>query len=326
MSILGLGILSGIINGASTGISRRHSYQLNERVADNADLRTRALYHDLYGIAAQKEQMEQAGLSTGLMYAKGNVGGSGQAGAQAAPANAQFVQAFDLANLKMMEAQIEKTKAETRNTDANTDATEKGMQLTDAQIEKTLEEKGLVSLQKDYQALVNDITNYEKVFKFETTETNIKYQKELLREMTAKANKMEEEAKTAGADAIFAQSTLGDRIAAVAQQVSLNEMEMRFKQSQINVNKETIDKIKTDIFNETLQTQILEAKTAEEIEALQQRVINETTRIVMEQEHLDLEKKRLILDIVKGAFGIWNESLRTGVSFLGTAGNLIKDK
>lgn len=324
MSLLALGAAGTMLNGATTAISRRHSFALNERAANNADLRTRALYHDLYGIEAQKRQLEAAGLSPGLIYSKAGIGGSGQAGAQAAPANAQYIQALDLANLKMMEAQIEKTKAETRNTDANTDATEKGMQLTDAQIEKTLEEKGLVTLQKDYQALVNDITNYEKVFKFETTETNIKYQKELLREMTARANKMQEEAKLAGADAIFAQSTLGDRIAAVAQQVTMNEIEMSFKRSEININKETIDKIRTDIFNDTLQTQILEAKTAEEIEALKQRVINEITQTIMQMEHLEIEKKRLILDIVRGSFDIWNDNLRTGISFLGTAGKLIK--
>lgn len=328
-----MGILSSFLDMANNAINntlsieqQKRQWELNEKSANNADARTRALYHDLYSPAAQAKQLQDAGLSLGLMYNKGGVGGSGQAGAQAAPAQFHDMQVMDVLNAQLIEAQIKKTIAEAKNVDKDTEAKDKGMQKTDAEIIDILAGKDLKVLQYQYQTLVNDMAKYDLKFKEETTEYNIETQKYMLKQAIEQANKFAEEAKTAGLENLYLESTMGARITTAIQQVTLNELEMKLKKSSIEINSATIDKIKTDIFNETLQTQILETKTAEELEALKQRVINETKQVLLQEKQLEQNEKRLIFDIVEGSFDIWNDCLRTGTNFLGTAGNLIKKK
>ena len=54
-----------------------------DRAAAEADQRTRQLFKDLYSPAARVQQLKDAGLSVGLMYGQGGMGGSGAAGTQA---------------------------------------------------------------------------------------------------------------------------------------------------------------------------------------------------------------------------------------------------
>lgn len=59
-------------------------YNYNEKSAENADRRTRNLYTDLLSPAAKKRQIEEAGLSYGLLYGSGGgaIGGNVSSGAQ----------------------------------------------------------------------------------------------------------------------------------------------------------------------------------------------------------------------------------------------------
>lgn len=107
------------------------SFGLNEKAAQNADKRTRALYNDLYSPEAKVKQLKEAGLNVGLMYGGGGAGGTssssgaqGGASGQASMAQiAQFNREMKLENMQlaMMGAQIENIKAQTKNTEAKTD-------------------------------------------------------------------------------------------------------------------------------------------------------------------------------------------------------------
>lgn len=102
----------------------RENYEFGEKAANNADMRTRKLYNDLYSPQAQVQQIKRAGLSPSLFYGDGG-GISGQAGAQgtgAAGVNPSIfgVPNADIGSLAMNMAQIEQIRAATENTKADT--------------------------------------------------------------------------------------------------------------------------------------------------------------------------------------------------------------
>ncbi len=322
--LFGLGVGNAALNAGTGLLSQWFSSHLNEKAAQNADQRTRQLYHDLYSPIAQAAQLRNAGLSVGLMYAKGGIGGSGQAGAQAAPATNQLGNLFDIANLQMQKAQIDNINADTAKKKEEAKNIQSGTRKTDAEIENLLEENGLIKLKKDYQALCNDIKVYEKVFSQETTETNIEIQKRTLDNLIEQGKKLHEEAKTAGADAIVAESTINERIQQAAQQVAINDMQLKAMQNGIRLNEATIDKIKADIFNNETMRQIAEAKAPQEIEEIKQKMINDCERIIMEQQGLKLKEKQFIWDIIKGAFDIFNRANTNVIGAVKVAGDIIK--
>ncbi len=303
-------------------LSQNKSWKLNERSANNADLRTRSLYHDLSSPTAQVEQLKQAGLSPALLYAKGGVGGSAIGGAQAAPATSQVGTIFDLLNAKLTEAQINNINADTNKKNAETEGTKATTKKTDAEIQNLLEQNGLIKLNKDYQALCNDVKTYEKVFAQETTETNIAIKERTLENLTSQGKKLAEEAKTAGADAIVAQSTIDARIMAATQQVAINKMQLAAMKSNIRLNDATIEKIKADIFNNAEYLKLTEAKNEQEIEKIKQDMINNCEKILMEQHDLDRKDKEFVWSIIEGAFNIFNRSASNTIGLVKVAGDI----
>lgn len=315
-------LLSSALNWGASATSQKQSYKYNEMAAENADKRTRQLFHDLYSPQAQIRQLQEAGLSSGLMYAKGGIGGSGQAGAQAAPAQSQVGNLFDLQNAKLVDAQIKNIEADTNKKNAETKGIGATTRKTDTEIENLLEQKGLIQLQKDYQALCNDIKTYEKVYVQETTETNIGIQERTLENLTSQGKKLAEEAKTAGADAIVAQSTINERIIAATQQVALNKMQLAAMKSNVRLNEATIEKIKADIFNNAEYLKLTEAKNEQEIEKIKQDMINNCERILMEQHDLERKDKEFIWSIIEGAFNIFNRSASNTIGLVKVAGDI----
>ena len=96
----GMGIFSNIMNNQTLQDLNTQSeihekemlglqYGTNEEAAQNADIRTRALYNDLQSPEAKREQLEKAGMSVGLMYGQGGMGGTLPNGAQAQAATPQ---------------------------------------------------------------------------------------------------------------------------------------------------------------------------------------------------------------------------------------------
>ncbi len=325
---MGIGLMLGLAAanaGLNTGggiLSQLVSSRLNEKAAQRADLRGRQLYHDLESPAAQVAQLKQAGLSPALLYAKGGVGGSASAGAQAAPATNQIGNVFDLMQAKLLDAQIKNINADTNKKNAETEGTKATTKKTDAEIQNLLEQNGLIKLNKDYQALCNDIKTYEKVFAQETTETNIAIQERTLENLTSQGKKLAEEAKTAGADAIVAQSTIDARIIAATQQVAINKMQLAAMKSNIRLNDATIEKIKADIFNNAEYLKLTEAKNEQEIEKIKQDMINNCEKILMEQHDLDRKDKEFVWSIIEGAFNIFNRSASNTIGLVKVAGDI----
>lgn len=119
-------MLSGINNLLGLGIgnyNRELNYYYSEKQAENADKRTRALYADLYSPQALMQQYKKAGLSPSLMFG-GTPGQGGMSGAQGASAavNTPYMpmSLLEAAQIKQLEAETEKTKAETSNISQDT--------------------------------------------------------------------------------------------------------------------------------------------------------------------------------------------------------------
>lgn len=154
-------ILSAEINNSHAAqrehAARQENYYYNEKAADKADQRTRALYHDLYSPQAQIEQIEAAGLSPSIFASGGLAGKSGVSGAQGSGASgiSPNVYGVDPIGAALAASQIAKTKAETKNIEANTPNIQKQGLLIDAQVKKTLAEAG-------YTEAVTEMTNIQK--------------------------------------------------------------------------------------------------------------------------------------------------------------------
>lgn len=321
-ALLGLSAANAALNTGTGLLSQHISYKLNEKAAQNADKRTRQLFNDLYSPQAQVEQLQDAGLSTGLMYAKGGVGGSGQAGAQAAPATNQIGNVFDLMQAKLMEAQIKNIEADTAKKGEEAKGIQATTRKTDTEIQNLLMEQGLIELNKDYQALSNDIKTFEKVFVQETTEINIQKAEQELFNLIEQGKKLAEEAKTAGADAIVAQGTIEQRIVQATQQVTLNKMQIATMKSGIKLNDATIAKINADVFNNAEYLKLTQAKNAQEIEQIKQQMINDCERIILAQKEYSLKEKEFIRSSIVSAFDVWNRAMTNGIGFIKVAGDI----
>lgn len=120
----GLGALSNAQSHYYTTQNMYNSYELNEQAAQNADIRQRAQYRDIYSPQALLEQYKMAGLSPSLMFggtpgqgsANGAQGGVGTPSTPYSP-----ISMLEGAQLAAIQAQTEKTKAETANINKDTD-------------------------------------------------------------------------------------------------------------------------------------------------------------------------------------------------------------
>lgn len=149
--------------------AREENYQYNEKAAENADQRTRALYNDLYSPQAQLQQIEKAGLSPSIYASGGLAGKNGSAGAQGSGVNGISPNVFgisplDVAQISLAQAQAHKAEAEAKNVEGETP-------LSKAQIADYLASAGLketqgkfVKAQTEGQELQNYVTNSTKNF------------------------------------------------------------------------------------------------------------------------------------------------------------------
>lgn len=292
--LLALGVASGILNQIATRTSQNYSFRLNERAAQNADKRTRALFHDLYSPQAQVANLEAAGLSPGLMYAKGGAGGAGgAAGAQAAPANAQQISMLDLANLKLMEAQIKNINADTENKKTDTEGKAKGIEKTDAEISKLLEDLNLTKAKVAYQELVNKMTQYDLRFKGETIETDIEQRKVELAKMVEDYRTAMANAGSAEIELEIKQSTAGAKIRQEVQQVMLNDLELLNKKLNLELTQEQINKVKEEVVEKRLSNAWIDIRNEEDIAKLRHD-------IQMDLYNLDIKDREQNYQMTKG--------------------------
>lgn len=115
---MGSTLLNNYLARETTEHDRRENYRYGELAAQNADIRTRELYRDIYSPGAMLKQYQIAGLSPSVMYG-GMPGGGGSSGASAAgAASAQTpfmpMSLLEGAQIGNIIAQTQKTKAETK--------------------------------------------------------------------------------------------------------------------------------------------------------------------------------------------------------------------
>lgn len=118
------GVMGKRLSEQQTKDMADYNYMLNEKSADAADKRTRALYEDYMSPSAMLEQYLQANLSPSLMFGGGGVGGASMPnGAQGEGASGLAPRVFtplEAAQTALTVAQTDKIKAETNNVKQDT--------------------------------------------------------------------------------------------------------------------------------------------------------------------------------------------------------------
>ncbi len=304
LALGGMNAASGALNTLLGLGLQKQSARLNEEAAQNADARTRALYNDLYSPQAQVEQLKKAGLSVGLMYAKSGMGGSGQAGAQAAPAQFPNMNILDLMSAKMMQAQIKKTNAETDKIEQDTKATEKGIEKTDAEIESILTQNDLTKSKVAYQDLQNKLAQYEIQFKSETIETDIEQRKVELAKMvedyrTAYINAERDEIKLD-----IENSTSAAKIRQELQKVVMNDLQIEMGKQNIKLNDLQMQKIQEDIIEKRLNNAWINIKNEEDIAKLRHD-------IQMDLYEMDIKDRQQNYQMAKGVIDSMMSIIKT---------------
>lgn len=288
----GVGIL-GAIGGTALGIGTALiQHRLNEQSANKADQRTRQLYHDLYSPAAQAEQIRRAGLSLGLMYAKGGLGGSGQSGAQAAGTSVNPVN-IDIMGTMLGLSQKKNIDADTAKKEAEKNEIISRTKETDQRILNLLEENKLTIAKTAYQNLVNLLTNYDIKFKDETIETDIEQRKVELAKMVEDYRTAYNNAERSGIQLEIENSTAAAKIKQEMQKVILNDLEAQIKRSNLQINAAQLEKIQTEIIEKRLTNAWIDIKNEEDINKLRHD-------IQMDLYDMDIKDRQQNYNIAKG--------------------------
>ena len=283
---VGIGAANAAVNTGMGMLSQLFSSHLNERAAQRADLRGRQLYHDLQSPAAQVEQLKQAGLSPALLYAKGGVGGSAQAGAQAAPATNQIGNVFDLMQVKLMQAQI-------KNIDADTTKKLSDKGLVDQQILSEIEKRGLTKLQAQYQEVVTKLAQYDAQFRESTLETDIEQRKVELAKLVEDYRKAYADAETANVESMVAGGTANARIKQELQKVLKNDLDIQASKLGLKLTQKQIEMLQENIIEKHLTNAWIDIKNEEDVKKIR-------NDIKMEIEKLDMAKDQHTYDMCMG--------------------------
>lgn len=232
--------------------AREENYKYGEIAAKNADKRTRALYNDLQSPYALLQQYKEAGLSPSMMFSGGGVGAQPSSGAQGTGAaginpNVFPMSQLDLANLRLMNAQADKTEEE-----ANT--IRGGNERGRAEIDKILQGVKNSWLDGEMKSLDIQLKNIELAIKSETGETEIAITKQQYENLITTGeslraslrslviqNKISEES----ADAIIDYNK--QRVLEQQADILLKQNQASLAQSGINLNNAQIQKLLNDI-------------------------------------------------------------------------------
>ena len=283
---VGIGAANAAVNTGMGMLSQLFSSHLNERAAQRADLRGRKMYHDLQSPAAQVEQLKQAGLSPALLYAKGGIGGSAQAGAQAAPATNQIGNVFDIMQVKLMQAQIKNIEADTQKK-----LSDKG--LVDEQILTEIEKRGLTKLQEEYQQVVTILAKYDAQFKEATIETDIEQRKVELAKLVEEYRKAYADAETANVESMVASGTANARIKQELQKVLKNDLEIQASKMNLKLTEKQIEMLQQNIIEKHLTNAWIDIKNEEDVKKIR-------NDIKMEIEKMDMAKDQQTYDMCMG--------------------------
>lgn len=168
---LALGAINNQWAEQQQGEARAENYRYGEMAAANADKRTRALYNDFYSPEALMKQYKAAGLSPSMMFG-GTPGQGGTAGAQGSGAAGpgaiytpmSMLEGAQIANIN---AETEKTKAETKTIEETREPTVQNLLAnlanTFADTNNKEAQTQLTKFQTTYQEITNKWSdqNYE---------------------------------------------------------------------------------------------------------------------------------------------------------------------
>lgn len=191
--------------------------ELNEIAAGKADKRARALYNDFESLAAKKAQLEQAGLSIGMLYGQGNmtsghVGQGSQAagtgigqpsGASGNPYNSSsYISAganagLALAQSRLMESEANKNNAEADRLKGEGPRGEAEVNNINAVIQNTLADTKNKQAETELKKAQTHFANAEAALTELRTETEAKTQAAIVRNMALQNERAWEEIQLA---------------------------------------------------------------------------------------------------------------------------------
>lgn len=243
-------------------LARTENFRYNERAADNADARTRALYMDLYSPQAQLEQLKAAGLSPSMFYGAGG-GVSGQTGAQGAGTSGIMGQTYgmnpiDLANFGKTLAETKLLKAQENNVNADTDRINGDNERGQAEIQKLINENKIAGLDYEYKEFENALKQMElsqagELYndQIENYKNQCKYLEHMVTSAAAKAE-IDEKSKN---DVI---AYLKERTINLLADTLLKRAQKGLVNEQIQLTKEQVLDLANQITNRDKNTQINE--------------------------------------------------------------------
>lgn len=181
----GASTANNLITQAYTGHNRFLNYKYNEKAAENADKRQRQQYMDLYSPQALMAQYKAAGLSPSMMMSGGApaVGQSSAQGNQSAGIQGPYpstspIDPIAMAQIANINAETEKTKAETKNIDEQTIGQQLDNYITASNVDETLEQSKLTTanLAAQLQQTIAETSNIKWDTDFKTITQNDQWQ------------------------------------------------------------------------------------------------------------------------------------------------------
>lgn len=231
------------IHAAARAAERNFEY--NEKAAQNADERTRALYRDIYSPEARIEQLKEAGLSPSLLGSSiaGSQGTSGAqgAGTQGLDSGFQPMSVLDVAQQELMRAEANKANAEADALRGNTEPSIIQMLNTMADTNAKNAAKNLTELQAKGQQLENELNQ-------QLNPERIKQAIETTKEITQHAITAEKEAQMAGLKLEYDKQVFDANVEAAKKNVQVLENQIKLLESEANLNEEQANAIWHNIF------------------------------------------------------------------------------
>lgn len=274
------GVIGGLIGLGQTALNnkyakemaaedRRENFKYNEQAAENALARQTALIDKYYTPQAQVKQLQDAGLSTSLMYGAGGTtgttsapNGGGANGIQTKYNPMDLTSLMTIAQIKNLNAQTDKTEEETKTLGGKN---ERGA----AEIKKIFNEAGAKEAEKAYiesNTALNKLTEY---ITENTKDFSIKKFEQECKTAEYFAQKTYYEAQNEKVEFDFNSETYKERVEQCKKNTQLLAKEIILKETQNKLTKEQItqiDALITQNWDKVWQTDDLIAMHKEQFE------------------------------------------------------------
>lgn len=159
----GLGAINNFWAQRQQEEARRQNYMYGEMAAQNADTRTRALYNSFYSPEALMRQYRSAGLSPSMMFGgtpgQGGMSGAQGTGAAGLPTPYMPMSMIEGAQIGLINAQAEKTKAETKSIEETREPTVQNLWANLANTFADTNNKEAQTQLTKFQTTYQEITN-----------------------------------------------------------------------------------------------------------------------------------------------------------------------